>query len=48
MQVFKKVQRDKRTSNVILSNIMTLTTYELEHFDMAVNYFQPLCSILFI
>lgn len=29
MQVFKKVQRDKLTSNVILSNIMTLTTYEL-------------------
>lgn len=29
MQVFKKVQRDKLTSNVILRNIMTLTTYEL-------------------
>lgn len=29
MQVFKKVQRDKLTSNAILRNIMTLTTYEL-------------------
>lgn len=29
MQVFTKVQRDKLTSNVILRNIMTLTTYEL-------------------